>query len=105
MLLDDDVADLGLKSGGTSTEVEDHLTLIKLNIILTILGNDVNELEYVLAILKRKLAIVAKRVGVIGHVGILIDLDGGTSQLHIGGDGDAHVIALAFLNMEGHTSD
>ena len=88
MLLDDDVAHLGLKAGGTSTKVKDELALVKRNLIRTILGNDVNELEYVLTVLKREQAIVAKRVGVIGHVGILIDLDGGTSQLHIGGDGD-----------------
>ena len=105
MLLDDDVADFGLKSSGTATKVKDHLTLVKLDFLIAILGNDTDELANVLTIFENKVATVAQGVGVIGHIRILIDLNGCTTQLHVGGDGHAHVIGLTLLDVQGYTSD
>ena len=99
MLLDDDVADLGYKSSGAATEVQDELALIKLDFFITILGNDTDELENVFTILECEVALVAQRVGVIGYVRILVDLNGDTTQVHVGIDGDAHIIGLALLDV------
>ena len=105
MLLDDDVAHPGLKTSRTTTEVEDELSLVKLNFVRTILSHNVNELENILSIFECEATIVAQRVGVIGHIRILVDLDGGACQLHVGGNGDAYVIGLALLYVQWHTVD
>ena len=79
MLLDDDIADFGLKSSGTATKVKDYLTLVKFNLLFTVLGNDADELENDLTIFENKVAHLAQRVGIVGHVRILVDLNGGTA--------------------------
>ena len=79
--------------------------MIKLNVFAIVLGNHTDELENVLAILEGKVALVAQRVGIVGHVRILVDLDGGTAQLHVGGDGDANIIGLALLDVQGYAID
>ena len=105
MLLDNDVADLSYKSSRAATEVQNEFTLIKLDFLIAILGNDTDELANVLTIFENKVATVAQGVGVIGHIRILIDLNGCTTQLHVGGDGHAHVIGLTLLDVQGYTSD
>ena len=79
MLLDNDVADFSLKSCGAATEIQDKLTLVKLDFFFAVLSNNTDELENVLAVLENEVALVAQRVGVIGHIRILIDLDGATA--------------------------
>ena len=79
MLLDNEIADFGLESSRTATEVKDELALIKFNFLITILGNNANELKHILPIFKGYIPPVEERIGIIGDIWILIDLDGATS--------------------------
>ena len=79
MLLDDNIADLSLETCRTATKVKDELALVKLNLFTIVLGHNADELENVLTILEGEVTSVAKSIGIIGDIGILIDLDGATA--------------------------
>ena len=105
MLLDNDITNLGLKACRTSTKVKDEFTLIKLNFLAIVLGDSTNDLKNILTILKREVILVAQCVRIVGHIRILIDLDSHAFELHVGMYGNANVISLTSLDVQGHSVD